>query len=90
MDIDFIVERNGQFLVYETKAPNVEVGRGQQLALQRLAQLPQFTVATIWGAPDEPEQIQHCTDGFWGKPQPFSQRDLWNHSADWWLKVNKR
>jgi len=90
MDIDFLVERRGQFLVFETKPGNVDIPFGQRRALEALARNPEFTVAALWGEPDEPEQIQECVRGVWVQPRPFSAKDLWNYGADWWLHVNRR
>ena len=88
--MDFLVERNGQFLVFETKAPNVEIGLGQRRALEALARLPQFTVAAIWGAPDDAEALQECRNGAWLKAAPIDNAGLWEWAADWWVSVNQR
>lgn len=49
MDLDFLVERRGRFLVIETKRPEVEVPAGQARALRRLSAIPGFTVVVAWG-----------------------------------------
>lgn len=89
MDIDCIVERKGQFLVFETKRANGDVPRGQEIALERLSVLPQFTVAKLFGEPDVPERIQQCVNGQWLRPQAFTPPDLWHFCADWWCRVNR-
>lgn len=90
MDIDFLVERNGNFLVFETKPPGgAEINSGQRRALEQLSRIPKFTVATLYGEPDEPELIQRCIRGRWGNQHEFTQRDLWHFGADWWALVNR-
>jgi hypothetical protein len=90
MDVDFLVERNGQFLVLETKAPNVAIGIGQKRALEAMARLPQFTVAAIWGKPDEAEALQECRNGTWMRATPIDNAGLWAWASDWWVSVNRR
>lgn len=36
MDIDGLVERNGNIIIFESKSPNTDIPRGQALALERL------------------------------------------------------
>jgi hypothetical protein len=90
MDIDFLVERNGQFLVFETKPPNGDIYdrrfKGQRRALEALARIPQFTVAALYGEPDEPAFIQRCVSGAWRAKYELSNLELWNFCADWWLR----
>jgi hypothetical protein len=90
MDVDFLVERNGQFLVLETKAPRVEIGIGQRRALEAMARLPQFTVAAVWGEPDDAEAIDECRSGTWTGARPINNAGLWAWAADWWLSVNRK
>lgn len=57
-DIDGIIERNGHFLVIETKFPDKMFGAlptGQRIALQALSRLPQFTVCVIGTHGEETE-----------------------------------
>jgi hypothetical protein len=57
MDIDGFVERNGQFLIFETKNHGVPVKQGQMIALKAMHRLGCFTVAIIHGKtfPEEAE-----------------------------------
>ena len=48
-DFDGVVERNGHYLIFETKKPGVPVPRGQQWALERLRKAKSFTIMIIWG-----------------------------------------
>lgn len=61
-DIDGFVERNGSFLLIETKLPGNEVTVGQKITYDHLIKIPRFFVLIIWGQKDKPEALQ-----FWGK-----------------------
>ena len=39
MDIDAIIERNGRFIIFETKDEGVKIPKGQQITLERLVLL---------------------------------------------------
>ena len=56
MDFDGVVERNGHYLIFETKNPGKEVPRGQQWALERLREAKTFTIMIIWGK-EKPEDF---------------------------------
>lgn len=47
MDFDGVVERNGQFLVFETKEGNKPIPFGQQLALERAVETGFWTVIVL-------------------------------------------
>ena len=49
MDLDFFVERRGQFLAIETKRPGVSIPEGQRIALEALSRIQAFTVVVAWG-----------------------------------------
>jgi hypothetical protein len=53
MDIDAIIERHGQFLIFETKEPSKEIPLGQQITLMTLLQTMKgsIRVMVIWGKP---------------------------------------
>lgn len=53
-DIDGFVERNGLFLVIETKKPTIKIPLGQQIMFNRMVQTGLFTVLIIWGDPNKP------------------------------------
>lgn len=57
-DIDGFVERNGYFLLLETKAPKVELKIGQMTAFERLTKTKVVTVIVIWGVANKPEEVQ--------------------------------
>ena len=58
MDLDGVVERRGQFLVFETKDVGVQIPQGQLYTLQAMHRMGAFTVMIIHGK-REPE-ICHC------------------------------
>jgi len=58
MDIDGIVERRGQFLVFETKDIGVQIPQGQLFTLESMHRLGVFTIMIIHGK-HRPE-ICHC------------------------------
>ena len=47
MDFDCVIERNGMFLIFETKQPGVEMLQGQEIALSRMVQLGRGAVTVI-------------------------------------------
>lgn len=50
-DVDGFVEVNYHFLHLEGKSKDISLPRGQRMALERLAKLPQFTVIVFKGSP---------------------------------------
>jgi hypothetical protein len=56
-DIDGIVERNGQFLVIETKGAGVSIPTGQDILLSRLPRSC-FTILYLWGDANRPEYMR--------------------------------
>lgn len=49
MDLDAIVERNGKFLVFETKGNGVPIPQGQLITLEQLTGTGLFTVIVLRG-----------------------------------------
>lgn len=49
MDFDAVVERNGHFLIIESKNPGVDIPQGQMITLEHLWQLGRFTIFFVWG-----------------------------------------
>lgn len=50
-DLDAVVERNGQFLVLETKGEGVPVPTGQEMMFNRMIDCGNYTVLILWGKP---------------------------------------
>lgn len=57
-DIDGMVERNGNFLFLETKAPGVPLPQGQEISFKRLAEHPDTVVMVVWGEQNKPMQLK--------------------------------
>lgn len=57
-DIDGIVERNGHFLIIETKRPNAQLSTGQDIMFSKLVKLPEFNVLIIYGEANMPVRYQ--------------------------------
>lgn len=57
-DIDGLVERNGRFLLLETKSPGVPINTGQQRTHDALLATGVFTVMVIWGNAGQPEKLR--------------------------------
>lgn len=49
MDIDLIVERNGKFLIHETKQPGKSIPEGQRITLTRLWSMKSFSIIHVEG-----------------------------------------
>ncbi len=47
MDLDAIVERNGRFLVFETKSQEKPIPQGQVITLEQLAKTRLFTIIIL-------------------------------------------
>ncbi len=57
-DVDGLIERNGKFLLLETKLPGVKINKGQEIMFDNLIKINGFTILVIWGHPGCPEQLQ--------------------------------
>ena len=49
MDWDGVVERYGNFIVFETKNPGIEIPMGQRITLEAAHKTGLFTIMLIWG-----------------------------------------
>lgn len=98
-DIDGIVERNGFFLVLETKRPNAGQPVGQRILFEQMVKTGRFSVIYIWGKPNEPDTITHIEiikPKVWGKPSDFvttgkkvsSKGNLIQIVKNWYEKAN--
>ena len=56
MDLDCLIERNGKFLLCETKNPGVRIPRGQMYAFESFYKLNVFTILFIEGK-TQPEKL---------------------------------
>jgi hypothetical protein len=62
-DVDGLIERNGYFLLLETKRPNVPIPAGQRIMFENLVALKRFTIFIIWGERDTPCKLRIMTPG---------------------------
>lgn len=60
-DIDGLVERNGKFLVIETKKPGDEIPQGQFITFDALLNTGVFTIFVVWGSRGVPQEIRVFT-----------------------------
>lgn len=96
-DIDFIVERKGNFLVMELKVENKQIFYGQELMLMNLSKIPKFTVVLAYHKPrskcslcgaihDKPEftsiRIYPSL-----KVVPITNEGLKNIVSEWYSKI---
>lgn len=92
MDFDGVVERRGQFIVFETKEPGTPVPIGQLYTLQALHRLGCFTVVIIWGKL-EPEAAEVWYPGTTAKERLLGReaiRGVVQRWYDWADKKQKR
>lgn len=66
-DIDGAVERNGHFLLIETKRPGESIPVGQRIALERLCDTlgRRGVLLVMWGEKDDPTELQLRWNGRW-------------------------
>ena len=57
-DIDGFVERNGKFLVIETKSHNATIPTGQDIMFKKMVATGLFAVLIIWGEANKPEKCE--------------------------------
>jgi hypothetical protein len=85
-DGDGIVERNGLFLLLETKSPGVVIPTGQQRMFDALLKTGYFHVLVIWGRRNQPQEMQ-----FWGRRRtPADTASVVNAVRKWFLYADKR
>lgn len=80
-DIDGLIERKGRFLLLETKSPNKEIPKGQQVMFDHLIGLGCFTVIVLWGEPNRPDFIQ-----IWGKDKKPTCLDDFRKLVSRWYR----
>jgi hypothetical protein len=79
-DIDGMIERNGEFLVIETKTEGQDIPQGQRIFYDRLASKSGFTVMIVWGDPGIPSEIQ-----FWGRQKYRADLDALRRAVAAWF-----
>lgn len=91
MDLDGLVERKGQFLVFETKALNARVSTGQQITFNALSKTGLFTVVIVWGNRDSPEEMEVMyPNGKTIKRQKCNLSDLRDVVSRWYAFADQK
>jgi hypothetical protein len=89
MDIDFIIERCGQFLIGEIKRRREDITQGQMILLRGLAVRPGFTVFAVVGDIDEhelwPIELLVLPKDTW---QPIDRPTFFRFCNDWFKRVD--
>jgi hypothetical protein len=82
-DIDALVERQGRFLIFETKSLGDNPSEGQWILLKTLARLPDFTVYVLWGKRSWPERMQRIYGTRLGPVESASREKVQEEVARW-------
>lgn len=82
-DIDGAVERNGHFLILETKRVGEKIPAGQIRLFNALCDNPRFEVLVIWGEPNAPVRCK-----FWRYKTVFSGDRAGELISRWFNSVN--
>ena len=88
-DIDGFVERNGRFLVIETKSPNTVVKLGQEITFRRLVETGIFTVMIVWGNAGIPQKIRLMTNRATEIYPNSSLENMRKIVNKWFIEANK-
>jgi hypothetical protein len=84
MDFDGVVERKGNFLVFETKDSGVPVPEGQMITLKTLHALGCFTVMLIHGKA-EPESTEIWFPGSTERQHLIGKEAVMQKVSAWYL-----
>jgi hypothetical protein len=79
MDLDCVVEKNGKFLVFETKLKDAPISLGQQIMLERLVETKLFNVIILRGK--RAEDI-HSWDHWFEKSSRVEKKYYEGEAAD--------
>jgi hypothetical protein len=89
MDVDFIIERCGQFLVGEIKRGREDITQGQMILLRTLAGSVGFTVFALVGDIEEheiwPREMLSLPDGTW---RAIDRPGFFHFCCDWFKRVD--
>lgn len=90
MDLDGVVERNGRFLVFETKDSGVKIPKGQEISLKALCATGLFTVFVIYGK--TPKTLSRFDEWHRNKvvahDENVTPESVWQRANDWFIHVN--
>jgi hypothetical protein len=82
-DIDGFVERQGNFLILETKRPGAILPEGQRIMFKRMAKTGLFTIFIIWGPTNIPQEIIQITQSIWTSPKKCNTAILKRMIREW-------
>ena len=90
-DIDFLVERNGYFLIGEVKPHRDEIRQGQAITFRALAAMSEVTAFYLIGDTHDheitPREMLVCGENVW---KPVDRPTFFNFVAGWYRRVDTR
>lgn len=92
-DIDGVVDRNGRFLILESKRVGAQVKEGQHILFQSLAETGLFTVIVFFGdaaACTVKSARVYFPDGGYQPDAPCDLDGLRARCADWFARADQR
>ncbi len=86
MDFDGVVERNGRFLLFETKSEGVPIPKGQQITLESAQATGFFTIYILRGKTAETiKSAEYWYDnGFRATHKDIDASAIRQECAEWW------
>jgi hypothetical protein len=83
-DIDGFVERNGKFLVLETKQKGVAIPNGQRIMFENMQKTGLFTSVILWGQKNAVEdmQVYYSTQK---TPKKAASNEDFQRLVNWWF-----
>jgi len=89
MDVDFVVERRGFFLIIETKPPGYvfKPNDGQLGCLRSMSARWNAAVVILWGERDLPTQAAHLVPGRQLQPQRVDRDRIRSLVSQWFEAV---
>jgi hypothetical protein len=85
-DIDGFVEKNGHFLILETKKFDVSIPLGQKIAYEKLQKTGLFTIVYLWGEKGFIEEMQVLYANGKVSPKKSADNDDFKRVVEWWVK----
>lgn len=88
MDFDCVVEKGGEFLVFETKGKNGHIEMGQEITFRAIIKDPKWTLMVVYGkVPETVEEIFIYHNNRLAKHiNPATSADLIDECAKWAAK----
>jgi hypothetical protein len=89
MDLDGVTERNGRFLVFETKSESFAIPLGQKITLNALLRTGFFTIFYVVGkTPEEISYLEVWHGDHTHVVDPANWQSVYDYSARWFNYVN--